>query len=179
MKEALRTSGTSSRAQAGALGMLGADGVLVRVSAIVGRGLADAVFVVVIGRVDVVESEVRAARIEVVGERLVLVGALEIGVYVLEGRGERGLVKGGESGERALLEKAREVREVERGKEKGKRTASERMAGSSFARDSGGNWNTRAISWRMCRRRASKEGATSGSRGCGGPAGCLGGAAEG
>ena len=54
MKEALRTSGTSSRAQAGALGMLGADGVLVRVSAIVGRGLADAVFVVVIGRVDVV-----------------------------------------------------------------------------------------------------------------------------
>ena len=114
MKEALRTSGTSSRAQAGALGMFGADGVLVRVSAIVRRGLADAVFVVVVGRVDVVESEVRAARIEVVGERLVLVGALEIGVYVLEGRGERGLVGGTIASERAVLRGARRVRRDQR-----------------------------------------------------------------
>ena len=117
MKEALRTSGTSSRAQAGALGMFGADGVLVRVSAVVGRGLADAVFVVVIGRVDVVESEVRAARIEVVGERLVLVGALEIGVYVLEGRGERGSVGVTVAAQRAALGGARGVRGKSRGAE--------------------------------------------------------------
>lgn len=91
----LRTGGTGSWAQAGALWMFGTDGVLVRVPAVVGGGLADAVSVVGVADGDVVEGEVRAAGIKVVRERFGLVGALHVGVYLLEGRGERGLVGGG------------------------------------------------------------------------------------
>ena len=106
MKEALRTSGTSSRAQAGALGMFGADSILIRVPVLVGGRLPTPVSIVAL----IVEEEVRAPRIEILCEGLLTVGSVQVGVYLLEGWGQGGLVEGGIARERALLERARGVR---------------------------------------------------------------------
>ena len=110
MKEALRTSGTSSRAQAGALGMLRANSIFVGIPIIVGRRFAYAVSVIAL----VVETKVIAARVEVIDEGLGSVGDLGVGVYLLEGRGERGLVGGTIASERAVLRGARRVRRDQR-----------------------------------------------------------------
>ena len=59
----------------------------------------------------VFESEVRAAGLEELEKGLGGVGDFGVGVYLLEGRGQGGLVQGGVARERALLERARGVRD--------------------------------------------------------------------
>ena len=168
----LRTNGTG--AQAGALGMFGADSILIRVPVLVGGRLPKPVSIVAL----IVEEEVHAPRIEVLCEGLLTVGSVQVGVYLLEGWGQRGLVGGAIAVQRASLEGAR-VLSKRMGEQRRLLTASERRGCSSFARDSGGSWSTRATSWRICLSRASKEGAASGSRGGWGTMGCLGGGAAG
>lgn len=107
----MRTTWTSGGAKARTLGVLGANRVLVGVSAGVGREIAATVLVVEVAGVVVFEGEVRAAGLEVLEERVGGVGAFVIGVYLLEGRGQGGLVQGGVARERALLERARGVRD--------------------------------------------------------------------
>ena len=86
--------------------MLRANSIFVGIPIIVGRRFAYAVSIIAL----VVETKVIAARVEVIDEGLGSVGDLGVGVYLLEGRGQGGLVQGGIARERALLERARGVR---------------------------------------------------------------------
>ena len=104
----MRTSGTAGRTQAGALGMLRANSIFVGIPIIVGRRFAYAVPIIAL----VVETKVIAARVEVIDEGLGSVGDLGVGVYLLEGRGQGGLVKGGVARKRAVLARARGLRGV-------------------------------------------------------------------
>lgn len=103
----LRTKRTG--AHAGALWMFGTDCILVRVPVIVRGWLTKAIFVVAL----VIEEKVRAACIEVFCERFGTVGSLDVGVYLLEGWRQRGLVGGAITMQRAGLEGARGLRKSE------------------------------------------------------------------
>ena len=109
----MRTSGTAGRTQAGALGMLRANSIFVGIPIIVGRRFAYAVSIIAL----VVETKVIAARVEVIDEGLGSVGDLGVGVYLLEGRGERGSVGVTVAAQRAALGGARGVRGKSRGAE--------------------------------------------------------------
>ena len=110
LKLTLRTTRTSGGAEARALGVLGADRVLVGVPAGVGGQLATTILVVNVALQKLVESEVRAAGLEVLEEGFVGRGGFEVGVYLLEGRRQGGLVEGGIARERAVLRRARGLR---------------------------------------------------------------------
>ena len=104
--------------------MLGADCIFVRVPVVVvRRGLPEAISIVAL----VVEEKVRATCIEVFCERIGTVGIVGVGVYLLEGWRQRGLVGGAIARQRASLGDAR-CEGASESEERRVLTASERRA---------------------------------------------------
>ena len=103
--------------------MLRANSIFVGIPIIVGRRFAYAVSIIAL----VVETKVIAARVEVIDEGLGSVGDLGVGVYLLEGWRQRGLVGGAIARQRASLRDAR-CEGASESEERRVLTASERRA---------------------------------------------------